>query len=889
MSRIFGSLKWLAAVVMAAGTTALPANADRLVLENSLYRVEVHRPNGTVARVYDKVGRLELIQEPRLADNFKFTLPILGAAAWQSTEANYILGRNQQLTGLEQDDDHLRLRWAGPLTSVFGEPHDVSVTMNIRLVEKDVRFDLHVENNTSHEIGELFYPILGGSLGLGQHPNQRKQTELLLPSGAGVETSRVFHTFSNHSWLGVFGPEQYYAYPDKLSMPWIDLHQPELERGLYFAAHDPVSRFKVIHLEQCPGVAGNREDGNWPRPEELGGLAAGVKMSVVHFPYHPPGETFVASPVILRFHDGDWSRAAMIYGDWLCAEFDLDASQHGWMYRNAAFQECPRVRYEALQEWARHASRHGVRALLLSDWKIGGPSDGIPRFEPDPDLGSREELAHAIHQCRELGVSTTFLFDLSRVSQSSEWYQTELHKYACRDRWGIVPTVGHRNPGNTLTHGFGSLERRAKLNPAAAGFAEILKKQCVELARLGADGVHLQNSFGQPLDFNPTIGRTPDQASWSGGLWCITELTAACRDVNPRFCVSVDSIWDHALSVAQISGEGCPGQSPFRVALPTWRPVITVAEGYELGAVNEALCRGARLRLAPTASGPLESAGLGELLGYLDVLLEVREVLRHTLVEGQLKGPEALRVEGTPVYGVFQNLDSGLRTTVLVNSRVTPIDVTLSGFAVDFVRPPILWTPSAGAREVEFPLELTLSADQISLVTEEPALERLAKMPKWTLPDGSRRRRVVFGFRSSDDLEGWTLKGEGFSVCSLPGLCPRPTLNSYGKGGESATGRALSPPFSIDPDAESLGLLFHGGISQDVGGKQNLVIRLIDAESGDSLREILPPATHVLTPLSVSLDGLRGRRIRLEIIDNNTGGAFAWVGLQNVSITRLQP
>ncbi|OHB79282.1 MAG: hypothetical protein A2V98_06525 [Planctomycetes bacterium RBG_16_64_12] len=889
MPHFAGALGRLVAITAVINVAVLPAFADTLTLENDRYRIELSRPNGAIRRVYDKVGQLDLIQEPRLADNFKFTLPLRGDAAWQSTEANYILGKDQRLTACRQDEGGLHLQWDGPLTSVFGKPYDVSVTMIIRLVGEGVQFNLQVRNVTSHEIGELFYPILGGSLGLGRHADQRKQTELVIPLSTSVETSKIFHTFTNHSWLGVFGPEQYHSYPDKLSMPWVELYQPALDRAAYFGAHDPVPRFKVLHLEQCPGVAGDREDGNWPRPAELGGLPGGVKISVVHFPYHPPGETFTASPVVLRFHDGDWTRGARIYGDWFAAQSDLEACQQSWMYRNAAFQECPRVPYKELPEWAGQAARHGVTALLLGDWKTGGHNDGIPRFEPDPQLGTREELARAIPLCHELGIRMAFLVDLRPVSQSSDWYRNELDECACRDRWGVVHTVCHREPGNTPTHWFGSLERRAQLNPGAAGLRRILQKQCVELARLGADGVHLRGFFARPLDFNPATGTTPDRASWAGVLECIAELTSACRDVNPEFCVSVDSAWDRVLSVSQTAGEDCPRQSPFRVALPTWRPAVTVAEGYETGVVNDALCHGARLRIAPMATGPLDSAGLEELLGYLDAVLGAREALSHTLVEGRLQGPESLDVEGDAVHGVFRNAESGLRTAVLVNSQVRAIDLGVSGFAGKAGRPVILWTPSAGARPVEWPVELALPVDQIAILTEEPALERLAKVPTWKSPIGSGRDRVVFAFRSASDLEGWTLKGEGFSVCSLPGLCRRPTLNSFGKGGESATGTALSPPFRIDPDDEALEILFHGGISRETGGKQNLVIRLVDAQSGKLLREILPPATHVLTPHSVSLEGLQGRQVRLEMVDENTGGAYAWIGLQRVVPARSHP
>ena len=65
-------------------------------IENNFYQVEVSRENGTITSILDKIGGLNLILEPRLADNFKFTLPLPGKEAWQATEGNYVLGKEQQ-------------------------------------------------------------------------------------------------------------------------------------------------------------------------------------------------------------------------------------------------------------------------------------------------------------------------------------------------------------------------------------------------------------------------------------------------------------------------------------------------------------------------------------------------------------------------------------------------------------------------------------------------------------------------------------------------------------------------------------------------------------------------------------------------------------------------
>jgi hypothetical protein len=68
---------------------------NSIKLENDRYRVEVNRANGAITRILDKAGKLELIREPRLAGNFKFTLPLPGKEPWETIEANYILGNDQ--------------------------------------------------------------------------------------------------------------------------------------------------------------------------------------------------------------------------------------------------------------------------------------------------------------------------------------------------------------------------------------------------------------------------------------------------------------------------------------------------------------------------------------------------------------------------------------------------------------------------------------------------------------------------------------------------------------------------------------------------------------------------------------------------------------------------
>jgi hypothetical protein len=284
-----------------------------LKLENKLYRVEVSRANGTITRILDKIANLELIQEPRLAANFKFTLPIPGKESWETIEANYIVGGDQVLFSHELKDQSLTLRWRA-MKNRAGEKHDVEATMGIALEGDAIRFTLTIDNQTPYRIGEVFFPSLGGLTGLGHDHREMKSTQLARPTWTGISQADIFRQFANFSELGDQGPEQYYAYPGNLSQPWIELTNTKIHRSVYLGAH--ADRSLVARLELLPGISeSSRWDGNWPRHEELQGLPAGVVFSFVDFANHPARTKYEAAPIFLQSHAGD-GKPGQPYRNW---------------------------------------------------------------------------------------------------------------------------------------------------------------------------------------------------------------------------------------------------------------------------------------------------------------------------------------------------------------------------------------------------------------------------------------------------------------------------------------------------------------------------------------------------------------------------------------------
>ena len=298
----------------------LPAFDKRtsIKLENELYLLKVSRRDGSLTRIRDKSGRLDLILEPRLGGSYKFALPIPGKEPWQTLEANWIFGREQKLASHREEGGRLVLSWKGPLKNYLGEQFNVSVTETIELARGGVLFNLSIDNSSAYPVGEVYFPLIGGLQGLGKTRGQLKATEMIRPrADSSYATTDIFRMFTSFSWLGDHGPEQFFSYPEDPSEPWVGFASAKLGRSACLGALDLSPRKSVIRLELLPSGSGTtREDGNWPRLEELKGLPAGVELSFVDIAKSAAGQTYRATPVFLEFVNGDGPEMRRTFARW---------------------------------------------------------------------------------------------------------------------------------------------------------------------------------------------------------------------------------------------------------------------------------------------------------------------------------------------------------------------------------------------------------------------------------------------------------------------------------------------------------------------------------------------------------------------------------------------
>ena len=199
--------------------------------------------------------------------------------------------------------------------------------------------------------------------------------------------------------------------------------------------------------------------------------------------------------------------------------------------------------------------------------------------------------------------------------------------------------------------------------------------------------------------------------------------------------------------------------------------------------------------------------------------------------------------------------------------------------------------------EVDLGRMMNLKSVSLSVIGADPAFglvavsaetvggDQLLEGTRWMRPPRLRDPRVLFSFDRAGELLDWRTEGEAFSVAAVPFLLKEPTLNSLAKLGESATGRAFSPDFTIGADDTRLVFRMQGGNSLADDGPGCVSIRLVDSKTGDVLERMAVMGSCDLREGRMPVDRRRGRMVHLELIDQNTATSWAWLGVRQVSLT----
>jgi hypothetical protein len=706
-------------------------------IQNASIKVDVAADTGAVVSLIDKATSNELITEPRLAENFRLLLPL------EDLRSNYIFGLEQTVSNVTASATAIELQWDGPLTNEHGT-FDLGVTLSIEIVDEQVQWRCRVNNRTEHQLTEVWYAMLRGMTGLAEGEAGR-DTEALVPIVNKHWSQPIFRDFGNTrgQTLGVHTSEHNFCYPGLMAMPWISFFDRARNRGLYFAALEETPRVKGINFQLEPSMAEFRSGGNWPRPDEVGDAPLGLVMHWTHFPFTPPGETFESAPVVLQFHEGDWRRSAEIFREWFDSQYPVVAPGSTWIRREQAFlhtmlmlpEDNLNFRYTDIPALAKAATDCNVTHMNITGWNVGGHDRGYPQYDPDPRLGTWEELEASIAACHELGMKVSFFVNCQPIDLTTDWYKEELHKYCILDSYGSPFYI-------TSYWGMGTLSARSmfmtgvpfsEMNPAHPEVRELLISRFRKLAEIGADGLHIDKLFQTPMDFNPRLQDTsPDRAHHEGILRFVEELLAACRVVNPDFCFSYEGGWDRLFSYSDQIWWGNGEETAMKAAFPQMCMVTGIEQAYDFNKLNLAMLHGDNLLIGPANYNASMDHPLWQpLSAYIGELLRLRAVIFDIVCCGEkLDASEGIYRRHEPMVSVndafianpdcrwiaHRDTDTGRRGIVLANLSGDPIDVT-AGFIANGGACQVL-QPFESVVEGQFPVSLTIPAERVAFVVD---------------------------------------------------------------------------------------------------------------------------------------------------------------------------
>ena len=385
------------------------------------------------------------------------------------------------------------------------------------------------------------------------------------------------------------------------------------------------------------------------------------------------------------------------------------------------------LRFEDMGAWARAAASHGVRAVLVSGWNRGGHDAEYPHYEPDPRLGTWDELAAGIKACHDEGVRVYFFVNVQTIDVNTDWYRDELHRYRSMDRFGASKLFGF----GMGTVGARLRETQPSLVFASAGFPQLralLVRQMRRLAEIGADGLHIDKLAWNLvlLDFNPDLELGPDTAPWEGILSAVREIRDACVAVNPEFGLSWEGHWDRLLEFGDVAWAWHPTWEAdyldlFKLAFPRWLPAIGVSQPFDYAIVNDAVRFGYQLLVGPAHyTRSMDDPATQPLSRYIGEVGRLRELLADSVFYGDFLGDQGARVQaGASVhYAVHRDPATGQRACVVTNAAAAPAPFELAFVDAPSAGRAQLHRPFAEPQTVDLPLRGELAAGGLAIVVE---------------------------------------------------------------------------------------------------------------------------------------------------------------------------
>lgn len=662
---------------------------NRLVLANDDLQAEFDPNSGALVRLLAKQTNWQIQHREPLGRSFRLLVPIPGR------RNHPIIGLQQPSPAIEHDatNHKITFTWQN-LKSKHAGVLDIQFSASVALTDLGLSFTANLINHSDHVVENVWWPYLGEV----SVPADAERVEALHMSYMMMIKNPVHPVFqSNAGYWGTDYPQQFIHTPRS---PFV-LIDSDAKKGLYMGYHDAsVQQMVTFSLGLKPGH--ERTDflfsGVAPDREQLSGQPVHRELSAIHHTYAAPGEQMSLGPIVVRPYQGTWHAGIDTYKQWRKAWYQTPKLP-GWARKVHSWQQLHinspeddlRVRYRDLVQYGQDCAEHGVQAIQLTGWTVGGQDHGNPSHDVDPRLGSRDDLAWAIAEIQNLGVKMIMFNKFTWADRSTERFRSEWLKHAVRDPYGdyyLHPGYQYQTPAQ-----FAHINTR-RLIPmchASAAWRDIAVREFKKSISLGADGVlydENQHHGGARYCFSGTHGHHQPAHTFSGDLPLARMLHGTAAQKKPDFLIAGEGSYDlqtndYGLCYIRTSKDHIPLH---RYISPDTQ-IMTAIFGYnDRHQINQALMYRYLLSYEPrNYKGRLQEFPLTLAYGkrvdalrrrYADLLWNAE--FRHTMEAEVTSGDQPY-----DHYSVFVDRASHRRAVVVINPAAdTDVDVACALTAV---------------------------------------------------------------------------------------------------------------------------------------------------------------------------------------------------------------
>ena len=615
-----------------------------------------------------------ILDQPKSGLSFRLLVPLS-----EERRNNPVYGEKQTLTLLElaPNGQHVRFVWDG-LISEVGGLLDICLELNVSLDGPRAIFSMQVENRSPYIVENVYCPYLGDI----QPPAQAEWLKTFLYNYATAQEWPLWPSYQNmRGYFGVDFPTQFAPWGPGSGAPMAPYILLRSEnQGLYAGVWKASPELVAWHTELRPGYGSSidwRVSGGQHAPKAV------IRFGAVHLPYIQPGETRSLTPIALQAFSGNWHKGVDIYKNWRSTWMKLprlpDWAQvpHAWqqLHINSPEDEL-RIRFKDLPQIGEECARHGVKAIQLVGWNDGGQDQGNPSHNPDPRLGTFEELKEAITKIHAMGVKMILFAKFTWADRATERFRKDLIHQAIKDPYGdYYHYSGYQYQTATQLLDINT-KRLIPMCFLSERYLQVCNQEFQKMVELGAAGILFDECLHHSpalLCFDESHGHRWAAPVYANDNQLIDNFHKLSDPVNPDFLFAGEACYDWEMGVYQLSYHRSENKKHIplsRYMLPEGQFMTAVTGFNDRSMINQCLLYRYIISYEPyNFKGRLEDYPL--TLAYGKQMDTLRSELREYFWDGEFRDTQGANVtcESQPhhPYSVFLNRKTGKAGLVIAN------------------------------------------------------------------------------------------------------------------------------------------------------------------------------------------------------------------------------